>query len=32
VLHENFGLQSLIGGVLVLAGILLSKLGDRKIL
>ena len=31
-LHENFGLQSLIGGVLVLAGILLSKLGDRKIL
>lgn len=30
VLHENFGMQSIIGGVLVLSGILLSKLGDRK--
>ena len=30
VLHENFGLQSLIGGALVFAGIILSKLGDRK--
>ena len=30
VLQENFGLQSLIGGALVLTGILLSKLGDRK--
>ena len=28
ILDENFGLQSLIGGALVLAGILLSKLGD----
>ena len=30
VLHEAFGVQSLIGGVLVLTGILLSKLGDLK--
>lgn len=30
VLHERFGLQSLLGGGLVLFGIILSKLGDRK--
>lgn len=29
-LHENFGLQSILGGVLVLSGIFLSKLADRK--
>ena len=28
--HENFGLQSILGGVLVLSGIFLSKLADRK--
>lgn len=30
ILHEPFGLQSMMGGVLVLTGILLSKLGDMK--